>query len=75
MAITDNFTRYQFFFLEVVKIRTFHVFVNFVFKLGGFRLTYWDLDVSSYTVAVGDCVLYLYDFFLLSTFQSLISQT
>ena len=28
-----------------------------------------------YTVAVGDCVLYLYDFFLLSTFQSLISQT
>ena len=30
---------------------------------------------SSYTVAVGDCVLYLYDFFLLSTFQSLISQT
>ena len=32
-------------------------------------------DIFHYTVAVGDCVLYLYDFFLLSTFQSLISQT
>ena len=34
----------------------------------------YDGNMSSYTVAVGDCVLYLYDFFLLSTFQSLISQ-
>ena len=34
-----------------------------------------DSCLVSYTVAVGDCVLYLYDFFLLSTFQSLISQT